>query len=152
MFISTLVGEIGVCEEDGFITNLFFGGAVKPQSFELSETPLLNLALEQIKEFFLGKRTKFDLPIRPLGTPFQLKVWEELMAIPYGQTKSYKEIAESLGEKNCFRAVGLACSKNPILLIIPCHRVIAENGKLSGFAGGINAKQKLLSLEKGNKK
>ena len=103
--------------------------------------------VKQLDEYFGGKRTKFELNISPKGTEFQKKVWRELLKIPYGKTKSYQEIAEAIGNLNAQRAVGSACNKNPILLIIPCHRVISKTGKLTGFACGIDRKEQLLNLE-----
>ena len=102
---------------------------------------------KQLDEYFAGKRTKFELNIYPKGTAFQKKVWAELLKIPYGKTKSYQEIAEAVGKPNAQRAVGSACNKNPILLIIPCHRVVSRSGKLTGFACGLDVKQKLLNIE-----
>ena len=102
---------------------------------------------KQLDEYFAGKRTKFELNILLKGTEFQKKVWAELLKIPYGKTKSYQEIAEAIGKPNAQRAVGSACNKNPILLIIPCHRVISKSGKLTGFACGLDVKQKLLNIE-----
>ena len=101
----------------------------------------------QLDEYFTGSRKHFNLQIQPKGTEFQIKVWEELIKIPYGETKSYQEIAEIIGKPNAQRAVGSACNKNPILLIIPCHRVIAKSGKLTGFAYGLDIKKHLLKLE-----
>ena len=101
----------------------------------------------QLNEYFAGERTKFELNISPKGTEFQKKVWAELLKIPYGKTKSYQEIAEMIGNPNAQRAVGSACNKNPILLIIPCHRVISKTGKLTGFACGVDRKEQLLKLE-----
>ena len=103
--------------------------------------------VKQLDEYFEGKRTKFELNISPKGTEFQKKVWAELLKIPYGKTKSYQEIAEAVGKPNAQRAVGSACNKNPILLIIPCHRVISKTGKLTGFACGVDRKEQLLKLE-----
>ena len=102
---------------------------------------------KQLDEYFAGKRTKFELNISPKGTEFQKKVWAELLKIPYGKTKFYQEIAETIGNPNAQRAVGSACNKNPILLIIPCHRVISKTGKLTGFACGVDRKEHLLKLE-----
>ena len=102
---------------------------------------------KQLDEYFAGKRVKFELNISPKGTEFQKKVWVELLKIPYGKTKSYQEIAEAIGNTNAQRAVGSACNKNPILLIIPCHRVISKTGKLTGFACGVDRKEQLLKLE-----
>lgn len=101
----------------------------------------------QLDEYFEGKRTKFELNISPKGTEFQKKVWVELLKIPYGKTKSYQEIAEAVGKPKAQRAVGSACNKNPILLIIPCHRVISKTGKLTGFACGVDRKEQLLKME-----
>ena len=103
--------------------------------------------VKQLDEYFAGKRTKFELNISPRGTEFQKKVWAELLKIPHGKTKSYQEIAEAVGKPNAQRAVGSACNKNPILLIIPCHRVISKTGKLTGFACGVDRKEQLLKLE-----
>ena len=102
---------------------------------------------KQLDEYFAGKRTKFELNIYPKGTEFQKKVWAELLKISYGKTKSYQEIAETIGNPNAQRVVGSACNKNPILLIIPCHRVVSKSGKLTGFACGLDVKQKLLNIE-----
>ena len=102
---------------------------------------------KQLDEYFAGKRTKFELNISPKGTEFQKKVWAELLKIPYGKTKSYQEIVEAIGNTNAQRAVGSACNKNPILLIIPCHRVVSKTGKLTGFACGVDRKEQLLKLE-----
>ena len=102
---------------------------------------------KQLDEYFAGERTKFELNISPRGTEFQKKVWAELLKIPYGKTKSYQEIAEAIGNTNAQRAVGSACNKNPILLIIPCHRVVSKSGKLTGFACGVDRKEQLLKLE-----
>lgn len=109
---------------------------------------LLNKAERQINEYLAGKRKTFDIPLKLEGTAFQKRVWAELLKIPYGATKSYKEIAESLKNPNACRAVGTANGKNPISLIVPCHRVINESGKLGGYAGGLSIKEQLLTLEK----
>ena len=101
----------------------------------------------QLNEYFLGKRQNFDIKINPKGTEFQRLIWNQLLQIPYGKTKSYSEIAIILGKSNAQRAVGSACNKNPIMIIIPCHRVISKNGKLCGFAYGNIVKQKLLEIE-----
>jgi len=101
----------------------------------------------QLDEYFAGKRQYFDIKINPNGTVFQKLVWDQLQKIPYGKTKSYSEIAVALGNTNAQRAVGSACNKNPIMLIIPCHRVISKNGTLGGFACRNKIKQKLLEIE-----
>ena len=101
----------------------------------------------QLNEYFSGKRQNFNIKIKPEGTEFQKLVWKELQKIPYGKTKNYSEIAVAIGKPKAQRAVGSACNKNPILLIIPCHRVISKNGNIGGFAYGNTVKQKLVELE-----
>ncbi len=107
--------------------------------------------LRQFAEYFSGKRQEFDLPYFATGTPFQLMVWEELLKIPYGETRSYRELAEAIGKPKAARAVGNALNANPVAIIIPCHRVIASGGKLGGFGGGTELKRQLLELEKRGK-
>lgn len=108
---------------------------------------LFREAAAQLNAYFRGERTAFDLPLEPEGTPFQNEVWSELRNIPHGETISYAELAERVGRKGSFRAVGAANGRNPLPIVIPCHRVIGSNGKLTGYAGGIEAKKKLLELE-----
>lgn len=120
----------------------------QPQKALLQTTELLSMATIQLDEYFQGKRTIFSLPFKLTGTPFQLAVWKELQNIPYGQTTSYKEIAQKINKPKAYRAVGMANNKNPLPIIIPCHRVIGSNGKLIGYAGGLKLKNYLLELEK----
>lgn len=103
----------------------------------------------QLQEYFAGKRKVFDLALEPEGTPFQRRVWERLLEIPYGETISYGTLARRVGNSNASRAVGLANGRNPIAIIIPCHRVIGSNGMLTGYGGGLPIKRKLLELERG---
>ena len=100
-----------------------------------------------LKEYLEGKRKEFDIEINPKGTDFQKMVWKELLKIPYGETRSYKDIAARVNNPKGSRAVGMANNKNPIPIIIPCHRVIGSNGNLTGYAGGVNIKEKLLRIE-----
>jgi methylated-DNA-[protein]-cysteine S-methyltransferase len=109
--------------------------------------PVLRDAERQLKEYFAGTRTSFDLPLDFHGTDFQKRVWAQLLAIPFGETRSYGEIAQTLGNPGASRAVGAANGRNPISIIAPCHRVIGASGKLTGFAGGLEAKAHLLALE-----
>ena len=146
-FYQTPLGEIGIAEENGFITNLFFANTVRPKEYELLETPLLKQAEKQLADYFAGKRRVFDLPLRPEGTPFQQEVWGVLAGIPYGETTTYGEIAKRIGKPSACRAVGAANGKNPISIFLPCHRVIGTSGKLTGYAGGLEAKEFLLKLE-----
>lgn len=120
----------------------------QPQKALLQTTELLSMATIQLDEYFQGKRTTFSLPFKLTGTPFQLVVWKELQNIPYGKTTSYKEIAQKINKPKACRAVGMANNKNPLPIIIPCHRVIGSNGKLIGYAGGLKLKNYLLELEK----
>lgn len=120
----------------------------QPQKALLQTTELLSMATIQLDEYFQGKRTTFSLPFKLTGTPFHLAVWKELQNIPYGQTTSYKEIAQKINKPKAYRAVGMANNKNPLPIIIPCHRVIGSNGKLIGYAGGLKLKNYLLELEK----
>jgi methylated-DNA-[protein]-cysteine S-methyltransferase len=105
-------------------------------------------AVEQLQEYFEGKRTHFDLPLDVQGTPFQVSVWNELLKIPYGSTCSYIDIARSLGKPGAARAVGMANHENPIAVVIPCHRVVGSDGSLTGYAGGLHLKKQLLGIEK----
>ncbi len=105
-------------------------------------------AVNQLMEYFTGKRTIFELPLAPAGTPFQQTVWKALCSIPYGKTASYGDIAKLIGNPKASRAVGMANNRNPISIVIPCHRVIGANGKLVGYGGGIEKKKYLLNLEK----
>lgn len=114
---------------------------------EDTKHPVLLEAERQLKDYFAGKREKFELKLDFTGTDFQKKVWEALLTIPFGETRSYAQIAEQIGNPNAVRAVGAANGKNPISIIAPCHRVIGSNGKLTGFAGGMEAKSFLLKLE-----
>lgn len=143
---NTLIGKIKVEENGTAITKVNF---VREEELNLSkETELLKEAAKQLNEYLEGKRTLFDLPIAPQGTEFQIKVWNALKEIPWGETRSYKEVAKSIGNEKASRAIGMANNKNPIPIFIPCHRVIGADGKLVGYAGGIHIKEKLLRLEK----
>ncbi|MGD9365898.1 MAG: methylated-DNA--[protein]-cysteine S-methyltransferase [Desulfobacteraceae bacterium] len=102
----------------------------------------------QLRSYFKGELKHFDVPLAPVGTPFQLKVWKALQTIPYGELVSYKTIAESIGNPNAVRAVGGANGKNPIPIIVPCHRVIGSDGSLTGFGGGLSTKKRLIELER----
>ncbi len=116
-------------------------------NYELEETPLIRQTMTELTEYFYGRRTEFSISLNPEGTEFQKKVWEALRAIPYGETRSYQEIAEAVGNKKASRAVGMANHHNPIMCIIPCHRVIGAKGTLVGYAGGLDKKAALLTLE-----
>ena len=145
-FYQTIIGNIGIIEEDGFIIEISFEKT--KTNFQIEETKLIQQTHQQLEEYFAGKRTEFTIPIKMLGTPFEEKVWQALTTIPYGETRSYQDIAIQIGNPKACRAVGMANHKNPLPIIVPCHRVIGKNRKLVGYAGGIGIKEKLLSIEK----
>lgn len=148
-FYKTQIGEIGIAEKDHKITNVFFGRSYLPESgYIIVETELLVKAKNQLTEYLNGNRFSFDLPLAPQGTAFRQDVWKALCSIPYGETRSYKEIAEAIGNPKASRAVGSANNKNPIPFFIPCHRVIGADGSLVGYLGGLQLKKLLLDLEK----
>ena len=139
------VGDIQLEYEDGVVT------ALKNATAGFKAVPpseLAKLVFQQLDEYFAGTRTVFAFPYRLQGTPFQEKVWEALRHIPYGETRSYKDIAEAIGHPKAFRAVGMASHANPIFIAIPCHRVIGIHGSLVGYGGGLEMKKALLELEK----
>lgn len=111
------------------------------------ETMIIKETKKQLQEYCEGKRKEFTLPLELEGTPFQVKVWQELLKIPYGTTKSYQDIAQAINNPKASRAVGMANNRNRIMIIIPCHRVIGSNGKLVGYAGGLKMKEELLKIE-----
>jgi methylated-DNA-[protein]-cysteine S-methyltransferase len=148
-FYTYSVTSLGIAEENGVICRIFFGKK-KPAGFELAETPLIKKAASQLAEYFDGKRKTFNLPLAPEGTEFQQKVWQALQAIPFGETRSYGEIAAQIGRPKASRAVGMANNRNPIVIIIPCHRVIGSDGSLTGYGGGLKVKEFLLKLERGH--
>ena len=139
-----------VADETGLRQINFCNGrhpAKTDASWEDNRKPLKE-TIRQLESYFAGKLQDFDLPLAPEGTDFQLKVWKRLCDIPYGKTISYGELARRIGNPNASRAVGLANGSNPIPIIIPCHRVIGSNGKLTGYGGGLPIKEKLLALER----
>lgn len=142
------VGNIIIKENGNAITNISFGQGEREN--ECPPSPLIIRTINQLREYFEGKRKIFDLPLSPKGTDFQKKVWQSLLEIPYGETRSYKEIATKVGNPKACRAVGTANNKNPIAIVIPCHRVIGKNGKLTGYAGGMEIKSYLIKLEYDN--
>lgn len=141
--ISTPFGEYILEEDQGYITSFQRGkgASAKTKSLVLKE------AKKQLQEYFKGKRQDFELPLNPKGTPFQKAVWNALLKIPYGQTCSYLDIAKKLKKPTASRAIGGANGKNPIGVIIPCHRVINKSGTLGGYSGGLNTKKALLKIE-----
>ena len=144
MKIETPIGPLHAAfDEEGRLTELGFR---EPAHDPPPAPPNPDLE-SQLREYFSGRRTTFDFPLAPKGTPFQLAVWSALLEIPYGDTTTYAELARRIGRPNAVRAVGAANGANPIPVIIPCHRVIGSNGTLTGYGGGIERKQWLLALE-----
>lgn len=145
------IGALEICEENGSICRLSLlreeSDALLTHSDEC-RSDVLYEACTQINEYFAGKRTVFNLPVNCEGTTFQKSVWAELQKIPYGETRSYEDIAAAIGKPNAARAVGQANNRNPVMIIVPCHRVINKNGKIAGFACGTEIKKYLLRLEK----
>lgn len=131
--------------EDGAVVSLKLAAEPLPEE---SPSPAVQALIGQLSEYFSGIRTEFDIPLSLKGTPFQMLVWQELRRIPYGQTRTYGEIAAAIGQPGAARAVGMACNRNPIWLLIPCHRVVGKNGSLTGYAGGLDMKQQLLMMER----
>ena len=147
-YYDTKIGKIQIEENGEAITKIHYVQKDIEETVEGKETVLLKEAIKQLNEYFEGKRNIFDLPLAPEGTEFQKKVWKALTEIPFGETKSYGEIAKVIGNEKASRAVGMANNKNPIMIVIPCHRVIGANGKLVGYAAGLEVKEMLLNLEK----
>ena len=146
MMIPSVLGKLMLEEEDGKIVRLLFERDM-PANVKQSDTPTLQKAAQELSEYFAGNRKEFDIPLNPKGTDFQKSVWNALCTIPYGKTMSYGQVAAQIGNPKASRAVGMANNKNPIPILIPCHRVIGAKGKLVGYGGGIWIKQKLLELE-----
>ncbi|MGN1417154.1 MAG: methylated-DNA--[protein]-cysteine S-methyltransferase [Oscillospiraceae bacterium] len=143
------IGTLVVREESGCITGIYLDNNAESAA-PCSE--LLTEACRQLDEYFSGRRTVFKLPISPKGTAFQQSVWKKLTDIPYGKTACYQDIAAGIGNIKAARAVGQAVNKNPIMIVIPCHRIISKDGGIGGFACGISVKEYLLELEHDNKK
>lgn len=150
LYCDTPVGRLGLGEEENRLTHLFMPGET-PAGWEettaAAATPLLREASAQLAAYMAGKLRRFDLPLAPAGTPFQKKVWDILLTIPYGEVRGYLWLAEEAGNSRACRAVGTANRRNPLPIFIPCHRVIATDGKLTGYAGGVERKAALLRIE-----
>lgn len=147
-FYESFIGGYELEEKEGALVSLRLR-AVRGETEDLQETPLLREAHAQLEAYFSKRLMRFDLPYQPSGTAFQLKIWQLLCRIPYGETRTYGQVAAWAGNPKASRAVGMANHRNPLPVFIPCHRVIGGNGKLVGYGGGLEIKQKLLLLEKG---
>jgi len=145
----TDIGSVLIAEDGKSITNLCMNDNIKLTGMEHGETPLLKKAAQALRAYLAGEKNAFnDLPLDPKGTRFQKQVWQALLEIPYGETISYKQLAQAVGNPSASRAVGNANGKNPIFVVIPCHRVIGADGSLTGFAYGLEIKKKLLNVER----
>ncbi|WP_294140800.1 methylated-DNA--[protein]-cysteine S-methyltransferase [uncultured Sanguibacteroides sp.] len=144
-----LIGKYCLVEKDERLVRLWLGNRISlvPEEIEIKETPLIREAKSQLDAYFAKRLQIFDLPLAPEGSVFQMKIWELLMSIPYGNTITYGELAKRAGDKNACRAVGMANSRNPLPVFIPCHRVVGAGGKLTGYTGGLEVKMKLLQVE-----
>jgi methylated-DNA-[protein]-cysteine S-methyltransferase len=138
------VGPLVLEGDDDRLTRLGFGTPASPQG----DAAAVAAAAIQLEQYFAGERTEFDLDLEPRGTPFERRVWDAVRAIPYGETASYADIARRIGRPGACRAVGRANGRNPLAVIVPCHRVVGSDGSLTGYAGGIDAKRVLLDLER----
>ena len=149
------LGILGIGATEDKITDLFFEYEIenikKSSNYIIKETTLIKKAASQLFEYLNGKRRDFNLPLLKEGTDFQISVWNELLKIPYGETRSYKDIAIAINNEKAVRAVGMANNRNKIPIFIPCHRVIGSNNKLVGYGGGLEIKEFLLNLEKRNR-
>ncbi|MFW2365300.1 MAG: methylated-DNA--[protein]-cysteine S-methyltransferase [Desulforhopalus sp.] len=149
------IGQLMLIGTNGVLEELLFPNEVQEKSIDAGfqhNEKIFEPVLKQLREYFAGKRQRFSLKLAPNGTEFQQRVWQELCNIPYGQTTSYGEVASRLGNPKGGRAVGMANGKNPIPIIVPCHRVIGKDGSLTGFGGGLDIKRHLLDLENQSRK
>ncbi len=144
----TAIGRIAIAGEEGFITHLHLPNSTALlDGFADKESPVISEAYRQLELYLNGRLKEFTLPMRPDGTSFMKRVWEELLKVPYGTVTTYKELAAAAGSPRAVRAVGTANARNPIAIFIPCHRVINTGGKLGGYGGGLDLKRRLLDLE-----
>lgn len=145
--ISSPIGSLTLTEQDGALCRLDFGCESGLAQATPGDSPLLALAETQLREYFAGSRREFSIPLALSGTPFQQKVWAELSKIPYGVVCTYGDLARAIGMPQAFRAVGGANHRNPVSIIVPCHRVIGQDRSLIGYGGGLQVKEFLLKLE-----
>lgn len=151
-FLDSPIGPLFLAGDDAGVRQLLFVNgrhAPRPDPDWARDDGRLDEPVRQLTAYFQGQRRAFDLPLQPVGTPFQRRVWDELQRIPYGETISYAELARRIGQVTAVRAVGLANGANPLSIFIPCHRVIGSGGSLVGYGGGLPTKQALIALERG---
>lgn len=149
MIVATPLGKFEMVSDGTALVRAAFVG--EESLCQPAKDVLEQQAAEQIKEYFAGERTEFTLPQNPQGTPFQRRVWEQIAKIPYGETITYGVLATKIGNVHAARAVGAACGHNPLWIFLPCHRVLGKDGTLTGYAGGLERKKRLLELENGKK-
>ena len=147
-YLDTPIGTLRLHSNGAQLVNIEFAGQYDATDAVENSDTVLAACAAQLTAYFAGKRRHFDLPLAPRGTPFQLSVWSALAKIPYGELRSYRDIARSIGNSAAVRAVGAANGRNPLPIVVPCHRVIGSNGALTGFAGGLEVKRFLLDLER----
>ena len=151
--LNTPLGPMTAAAEGSALTELHFGAEGAPAKGTPEEAALLERLQTQLEEYAAGRRRAFDLPLNPAGTPFQRQVWRALLDIPYGETHTYGALAAAIGKPGAARAVGAACGRNPLVVLIPCHRVVGADGALTGYSaeGGVERKAALLELETGSR-
>ncbi|MFG2309996.1 methylated-DNA--[protein]-cysteine S-methyltransferase [Streptomyces sp. NPDC048566] len=150
--IDSPYGPLTLVADDGVLAGLYMAGQrhrPAQETFGERDDTILGEVTEQLDAYFAGESRRFTVPLRLTGTPFQRAVWKQLQAIPYGRTRTYGELAEALGNPGASRAVGLANGRNPVGIIVPCHRVVGADGALTGYGGGLDRKQRLLDFESG---
>lgn len=146
LYLDTPIGPLRLTSDGSHLTAIDFAAAA-PQLRAQGTDPALTACASQLREYFAGQRKCFDLPLAATGTDFQREVWQALAEIPYGELRSYRDIARAIGRPKAVRAVGAANGRNPLPIVVPCHRVIGSDGSLTGFAGGLAMKKQLLELE-----
>ena len=148
ILVESPLGVLIVTSQKGYVCSIALAkNGSGEAATENADSEVLRQAARELNEYFAGKRTEFTFPMRAEGTPFQQKVWQALREIPYGQTRAYGEIASTIGQAKASRAVGMACNRNPIMIAVPCHRVVGAKGALVGYAYGTDTKKMLLTLE-----
>lgn len=148
ILLDTPVGRLAVATDGSAVLSIRIA-TDRVQGLAQTETPVAMQTINELEEYFAGKRKDFGIPIRMNGTVFQIRVWNELLKIPHGSVTTYGEIAARIGKPGAARAVGMACNRNPLLIVVPCHRVVGQDGSLTGYAAGTDKKRMLMELENG---
>ena len=148
ILLDTPVGRLAVATDGSAVLSIRIA-TDRVQGLAQAETPVAMQTINELKEYLAGKRKEFGIPIKMNGTAFQIRVWNELLKIPHGSVTTYGEIAARIGKPGAARAVGMACNRNPLLIVVPCHRVVGQNGSLTGYVAGTDKKRMLLELENG---